>query len=68
METMALTVRAFLAGDASVCREVAVPTPEAEGAKSLARARVQLVSERPRHVNRICGLLALHGIRELKGL
>lgn len=68
VEAMALTLRAFLAGDGGVCREVAVPTPEAEDAKRLARERVQLVSERTRHVNRIRGLLALHGIREVKGL
>jgi len=46
---------------------VAVPTPEAEDAKRLARERVQLVSERTRHLNRLHGLLALHGIGEVKG-
>lgn len=68
VEAMALTLRAFLGGDASVCREVNIPSPEAEDARRLARERAQLVSERTRHINRIRGLLALHGIREVKGL
>ena len=68
VEAMAFTLRAYLAGDQGVCRVVSVPTPEAEDAKRLGRERTRLASERTRHVNRIRGLLSLHGIRSVKGL
>ncbi|MCF3934361.1 transposase [Acuticoccus sp. M5D2P5] len=68
VEAMAFTLRAYLAGDHGVCRVVAIPTPEAEDAKRISRERTRLASERTRHVNRIRGLLALHGIRDIKGL
>lgn len=68
VEAMTFTLRAYLAGDPSVCRVVPVPTPEAEDAKRISRERTRLASERTRHVNRIRGLLALHGIRSVKGL
>ena len=61
------TLRAYLAGDPGVCRVVAIPTPEVEDAKRLSRERTRLASERTRHVNRIRGLLSLHGIRSIKG-
>ncbi|MGY6250693.1 IS110 family RNA-guided transposase [Bosea thiooxidans] len=65
---MTFTLRAYVAGDSSVCRVVEIPTPEAEDAKRLSRERTRLASERTRHVNRIRGLLSLHGIRSIKGL
>lgn len=68
VEAMTFTLRAYLAGDPSVCRVVPIPTPEAEDAKRISRERTRLASERTRHVNRIRGLLALHGIRAIKGL
>jgi len=68
VEAMTFTLRAYLAGDPSVCRVVPVPTPKAEGAKRISRERTRLASERTGHVNRIRGLLALHGIRNIKGL
>ena len=68
VETMAFTLRAYLAGDPGVCRVVEIPTPEADDAKRLSRERTRLASERTRHVNRIRGLLSLHGIRQVKGL
>ena len=68
VEAMAFTLKAYLAGDRSVCRTVEVPSPEAEDAKRLSRERTQLTRERTRHVNRIRGLLTLHGIRDVKGL
>jgi transposase len=68
VEAMTFTLRAYLAGDRSVCRVVSIPTPEAEDAKRLSRERTRLASERTRHVNRIRGLLSLHGIRSIKGL
>ncbi|WP_376786313.1 hypothetical protein [Agrobacterium cavarae] len=49
----------FDQGDRTVCREVRVPTPEDEDAKRLDTERLQLSSERTRHVNRIRTLLNL---------
>lgn len=63
---MTFTLRAYVAGDPSVCRVVEIPTPEAEDAKRLSRERTRLASERTRHVNRIRGLLSLHGIRSAR--
>ena len=68
VEAMTFTLRAYLAGDPSVCRVVPIPTPEVEDAKRISRERTRLASERTRHVNRIRGLLSLHGIRSIKGL
>ena len=68
VEAMAFTFRAFLLGDRGVCREVVIPSPEQEDAKRLSRERTQLAAEKTRHTNRIRGLLALHGIREVSGL
>lgn len=68
VEAMTWTLKAYLAGDTSVCRAVIIPSPEAEDAKRLSRERTQLAAEKTRHTNRIRGLLALHGIREIKGL
>lgn len=65
---MVFTLKAYLLGDRSVCRAVVVPSPEQEDAKRLSRERTQLAAEKTRHANRIRGLLALHGIREVKGL
>ena len=52
----------------SDCRVVRVPTPADEDARQLGRERQQLVSERVAHVNRIKGLLALHGIVDYQPL
>jgi transposase len=68
VQAMVLTLKAFLLGDRSVCRDVIIPSPEQEDAKRLSRERTQLAAEKTRHTNRIRGLLALHGIREVKGL
>jgi transposase len=68
VQAMAFTLKAYLLGDRSVCRAVVVPSPEQEDAKRLSRERTQLAAEKTRHTNRIRGLLALHGIREVKGL
>lgn len=68
VEAMIFTLKAFLLGDKSVCRAVRLPTPEEEDAKRLVRERAQLVKERTRNVNRIRGLLNLHGIRSVRGL
>src|SRR6185369_6398235 len=50
----------------SDCRVLRVPTHEDE--RQLGRERQQLVSERVAHVNRIKGLLALHGIVDYQPL
>jgi len=46
VEAMTFTLRAYLAGNPSVCRVVPVPTPEAEDAKRISRERTRLASER----------------------
>lgn len=51
------TLRAYVAGDPSVCRFVEIPTQEAEDAKRRSRERTRLASERsrrqltPRHLH-----------------
>lgn len=67
-EAMVGILKAYLGGDHSVCRPVIVPTPEEEDARRLMRERGDLVSERTRMVSRIRGLLALHGIRDVRAL
>ncbi len=67
-EAMIGILKAYLAGDTSVCRTVAVPTPEEEDARRLMRERGDLVHERTRIISRIRGLLALHGIREVRAV
>ena len=62
-EDMIRTLRAWLSGDASVAREVRVPSIEEEDAKRLARERKHLVNERTRLIGRIKGVCALHGVR-----
>ena len=44
VEAMALKLRAYLNGDESIFRTVAIPTPEAEDAKRISRERTRLVS------------------------
>ena len=49
VEAMVLTLKAFLLGDRSVCRDVIIPSPEQEDAKRLSRERTQLAAEKTRH-------------------
>lgn len=67
-EAMIGILKAYLAGDMSVCRTVAIPTPEEEDARRLMRERDDLVHERTRIISRIRGLLALHGIRAVRAV
>lgn len=67
-EAMIGILKAYLAGDKSVCRVVNVPTPEEEDARRVMRERSDLVHERTRIVSRIRGLLALHGIQSVKAI
>jgi transposase len=52
----------WLRGEKKHCRMVAVPTREAEDGKRPLRERDRLVADATRLVNRVKGLLALHGI------
>jgi transposase len=61
-EGMTRTLRAWLAGDREVARDVQIPSVEQEDAKRIERERKHLVEERTSIVGRIKGLLALHGI------
>jgi transposase len=61
-EGMTRTLRAWLAGDREVARDVLIPSVEQEDAKRVERERKYLVEERASIVGRIKGLLALHGI------
>ena len=61
-EGMTRTLRAWLAGDREVARDVLIPSVEQEDAKRIERERKYLVEERISIVGRIKGLLALHGI------
>ena len=61
-EGMTRTLRAWLAGDREVARDVLIPSVEQEDAKRIERERKYLVEERIGIVGRIKGLLALHGI------
>ncbi len=67
-EAMIGILKAYLAGDRSVCRVVDVPTPEEEDARRVMRERSDLIHERTRIVSRIRGLLALHGIQSVKAI
>lgn len=67
-EAMIGILKAYLAGDRSVCRVVDVPTPEAEDARRVMRERGDLVHERTRIISRIRGLLALQGIQSVKAI
>jgi transposase len=61
-EGMTRTLRAWLAGNREVARDVQIPTVEQEDAKRIERERKYLVEERISIVGRIKGLRALHGI------
>jgi transposase len=61
-EGMTRTLRAWLAGNREVAREIQIPTIEQEDAKRIERERKYLVEERISIVGRIKGLMALHGI------
>lgn len=67
-EAMIGILKAYLAGDKSVCRVVDVPTPDEEDARRVMRERGDLVHERTRTISRIRGLLALQGIQSVKAI
>ena len=61
-EGMTRTLRAWLAGNREVARDVQIPSVEQEDAKRIERERKYLVEEQVSIVGCIKGLLALHGI------
>jgi transposase len=58
----------YMSGDNSVWRVCHVPSEAAEDARRLHRERETLTTESTEHVNRIKGLLNLHGIRMRVGV
>lgn len=60
------TLMALDRGEAQVCRMVRVPSVEDEDRRRLTRERERLLSERNAHLQRVKGLLMLHGVREFR--
>ena len=65
-EGLVRVLMALHRGETKVCSVVRVPSPEEEDVKRLHRSRETLMRERVRHVNRIKGLLKLHGIHHIE--
>jgi len=55
----------YKAGDTLACRMIRIPDPEAEDARHLNRELKTLKNERTSHINRIKGLLAAQGIKDV---
>ena len=67
-ERLLRSLMAYLRGEPKVWSVVQVPSIAEEDARRLHRERDRLISERVRHVNRIKGLCALHGIYDYQPL
>ena len=67
-ERLLRSLMAYLRGEPKVWSVVRAPTLAEEDARRLHRERDRLISERVRHVNRIKGLCALHGIYDYQPL
>jgi transposase len=65
-EALVRVLLALLRGERRVCSVVRVPTPREEDEKRLHRSRAALVRDRTRHLARIKGVLALHGVRHVE--
>src|SRR5215469_9386299 len=61
-ERMLRSMMAYLRGEPKVWSVVCVPSVAEEDDRRLHRERSRLINERIQHVNRIKGLLAIHGI------
>src|SRR6516164_5951646 len=61
-EKLLRSLMAYLRGEPKVWSVVRVPTVAEEDDRRLHRERDRLISERVRHVNRIKGLCAVHGV------
>jgi transposase len=67
-ERLLRSLMAYLRGEPKVWSVVRAPSIAEEDARRLHRERDRLISERVRHVNRIKGLCALHGIYDYQPL
>src|ERR1700724_3269663 len=67
-ERLLRSLMAYLRGEPKVWSVVRVPSVAAEDARRLHRERDRLINERVQHVNRIKGLLAIHGIYDYQPL
>jgi transposase len=68
VERLLRLLMAYLRGEPKVWSVVRVPSVTEEDDRRLHRERGRLISERVQHVNRIKGLLAIHGIYEYQPL
>jgi transposase len=67
-ERLLRSLMAYLRGEPKVWSVVRVPSVAEEDDRRLHRERDRLISERIQHVNRIKGLLAIHGIYDYEPL
>jgi transposase len=67
-ESLLRALQAWRRGDRQACSFVRVPSVEEEDARRPHRELARLTKERVGHVNRIKGLLALHGVRDYRPL
>lgn len=67
-ESLLRALQAWRRGDRHACSFVRVPSVEEEDARRPHRELARLTKERVGHVNRIKGLLALHGVRDYRPL
>src|SRR6516165_2782648 len=67
-EQLLRSLMAYLRGEPKVWSVVRVPSVAEEDARRLHRERDRLITERIQHVNRIKGLLAIHGIYDYQPL
>ena len=68
VERLLRSLMAYLRGEPKVWSVVRVPSVAEEDDRRLHRERGRLISERIQHVNRIKGLLAIHGIYDYQPL
>jgi transposase len=68
VERMLRSLMAYLRGEPKVWSIVRVPSVAEEDDRRLHRERDRLINERIQHVNRIKGLLAIHGIYDYQPL
>jgi transposase len=67
-ESLLRALQAWRRGDRHACSFVRVPSVEEEDARRPHRELARLTKERVGHINRIKGLLALHGVRDYRPL
>ena len=67
-ESLLRALQAWRRGDRQACSFVRVPSVAEEDARRPHRELARLIKERVGHVNRIKGLLALHGVRDYRPL